>query len=655
MEGIVCKHLTKGGVKVEKITTPTRGDQLTISIKNILVIIWLSRIHDKLVDCIRIEFASELRGDKQLIELMPRIADNVDNILSRHDITSNVALLHHRDPEEAEANEHDIRRINGPPFQRNRGGPTNSRGGGYSARGRRRDDTGAQRYPALGKVLNCSHCAYLSKTLRLKINTQHEPTECFRKDVVLRLTTFEPAEDNYSTAEDDYGLKVCAINTSSNSSSRLQIERPPVHHKSSQQRSSETRSLLRTEASPTQAKSPALKVTLHNHLAIATLDEGAEVSAISLKFCKQTNTEIAETDHTARAADSSKLRVVGRTKNHIILLAQPGNIPINLGHILVVDQLNADILIGEPGKGANNIVTVAADKKIFITCNKQEYMLDYHKSRGPVAHVARVETTATIYPGKGLTWPVPEQCKEFSHLFFQPRSGAHPWFEPNVEQIQEGNIILKNTSHEPVTLKRGKVFANIRMVDILDPERVSAQLREEKNIPVKAVFSQYPDQQQCKSSPPHKQPQVDHTSKIQLDPNNILSPSQVAETRRLCQEFQDVIRPEPGLYNGHYGHIDNKLEFKDKPPPTTRIHLQQSLSEDIKRILGEKMDQLHDWGVLQYPEHVGVRPVVVSPSMIVPKAEPNQYRLVTNTAYLNTFLRQPPIADNPGSQGLLGH
>ena len=222
--------------------------------------------------------------------------------------------------------------------------------------------------------------------------------------------------------------------------------------------------LLRTEASPAQARSPALKVTLNNHPAVATLDEGAEVSAISLRFCKQSNTASADTAHTARAADSSKLRVVGRTKNSVTLLAQPGNIPIKLGHVLVVDQLNADILIGEPGKGANNIVTVAAEKKVYISYNDQEFVLDYHKARGPVSHVARVEGTTTIYPGQGLTWPVPAQYKEFTHLFFQPRSGSQQWFEPNVEQIHKGCIFLKNKSHEPVTLKRGKVFADIRMV-----------------------------------------------------------------------------------------------------------------------------------------------------------------------------------------------
>ena len=93
MEGFVSKHLTKGGVKVEEITTPARGDCMTISIKNILVIFWMSKIHERLIDCIRIDFAQELRAGRELIELMTRIADNVDSILARHDISSGVSHI----------------------------------------------------------------------------------------------------------------------------------------------------------------------------------------------------------------------------------------------------------------------------------------------------------------------------------------------------------------------------------------------------------------------------------------------------------------------------------------------------------------------------------------------------------------------------------
>ena len=71
--------------------------------------------------------------------------------------------------------------------------------------------------------------------------------------------------------------------------------------------------------------------------------------------------------HSARAADFSKLRVVGRTKKLVILITEPHGIPIYIKYAVVVDQLNADVLIGELGKGANNIVTYTAEKKIAIT------------------------------------------------------------------------------------------------------------------------------------------------------------------------------------------------------------------------------------------------------------------------------------------------
>ena len=93
LEGFVSKHLTKGGVKIEEMQSPARGDIMTISIKNLVVIIWMTKIHPKLVDCVKIDFSQELRGGKELVELMGRIADNVDNILARHDISGAVSMV----------------------------------------------------------------------------------------------------------------------------------------------------------------------------------------------------------------------------------------------------------------------------------------------------------------------------------------------------------------------------------------------------------------------------------------------------------------------------------------------------------------------------------------------------------------------------------
>ena len=202
----------------------------------------------------------------------------------------------------------------------------------------------------------------------------------------------------------------------------------------------------------------------------AIIDEGAEVSCIAMKFAKITNTEIIETSHSARAADSSKLRVVGRTKKPVILITEPHGVPIYLKYAVVVDKLNADVLIGEPGKGANKIVTYAAEKQIVITFQGKDFKFDYHKTRGPVSHVARVEESDIVEPGKNYTWTVPAQFQEFSHLFLQPRHQDHHWFEPDVCQVNDGKISLKNCSDSAVALVQGKPFGEIRFVQEVDVE-----------------------------------------------------------------------------------------------------------------------------------------------------------------------------------------
>ena len=187
MEGFVSKHLTKGGVKVEEIQTPVRGDIMTISIKNIIMIIWMSKVHPKLIDCVKIDFAQELRAGRELIELMGRVADNVDSILARHDVSGTVSRIEAED--EADGYQHGALGVNKVDYgQRNvprgRGGRDNR----SESKPFRRD----QKPLGPGKVLKCSHCDYLGQTLRLKINSNHESSECWRKNIAIRLMAKQP-------------------------------------------------------------------------------------------------------------------------------------------------------------------------------------------------------------------------------------------------------------------------------------------------------------------------------------------------------------------------------------------------------------------------------------------------------------------------------
>ena len=60
----------------------------------------------------------------------------------------------------------------------------------------------------------------------------------------------------------------------------------------------------------------------------------------------------------------------------------------------------------------------------------------------------------------------------------------------------------------------------------------------------------------------------------------------------------------------------------------------------MNQILANKMDLLESWNVLAKPEDVGVVPVFVCPSMVVPK-ENGDWRMVTDFTSLNKHILKP--------------
>ena len=68
---------------------------------------------------------------------------------------------------------------------------------------------------------------------------------------------------------------------------------------------------------------------------------------------------------------------------------------------------------------------------------------------------------------------------------------------------------------------------------------------------VGAVYDSYPNQNKYKAPVNPKLRAVNHTDKVKIDPDNQLSKEDRDDFKRLCEEFQDVIRPDPGRYNGH--------------------------------------------------------------------------------------------------------
>ena len=69
-----------------------------------------------------------------------------------------------------------------------------------------------------------------------------------------------------------------------------------------------------------------------------------------------------------------------------------------------------------------------------------------------------------------------------------------------------------------------------------------------------------------------------------------------------------------------------------------RAHL-PNYSSDMLKILGDKMDELEEWEVLVKPEDIGVVPEFVVPSMLMPKPEKGERRLVTDFTPLNIHIK----------------
>ena len=144
------------------------------------------------------------------------------------------------------------------------------------------------------------------------------------------------------------------------------------------------------------------------------------------------------------------------------------------------------------------------------------------------------------------------------------------------------------------------------------------------------------------SNSKYRMEEGDQWSKIQLDPDNQLTEAERDSFRSLCEEFKDVINPRPGRYNGCFGPMESSIDFSSKPPPNAKVYM-PNYSESMKQKLGEKMDQMMDFGVLDYPENHGIQVEYISPSLLVPKpGEPGEWRFVTDFSGANRYIRKFP-------------
>ena len=663
-------HLAPDGAKAENLTN-ARADTMSISLMNLVALQWLRKCHPQLVNIVRTEYCTELRRGDQLAALVSKIAPNIESLLSRHAV-GNVNMVK-QDVEDDYI--HEVKYVR--PSRGGRNGSGNrGRAGGKNTR---------------AENLFCPGCFALSKELKVSIDFKHRPAMCPRTHAVAKFLQADTG-DEYDDDEDVLNAEDFEEDGKESSNIKYITELSPLqsspilatcragnvtdlvpsfnfnknvqHDKIKPIQASNKMPFLRDHLPNVSDKnlegddkletvvrqvrnleerrhlwsnkvrketSPRVKALINQLSFDPVIDEGSEVNCVDEKFINLNSIKSIPTPCSASSADSTKMEVVGQTKDDLVITIMHNN-PVmwNLGRCVVVKNLSVDMLIGEPGKVDNKIITLPHLRKVKTEdINGQTIVLNY-SNKNTERHLCKVNAGEVLLEGESLRYKLPPHLEAEPVVAISPiRGNKTSWIDPEILPVVMGHVEIENKSLRPVFLKRKAPFAD--MVNLIDVEVV-------KNANVNKVLEKQEDYTHL--NPPTILTKDDnYLEQIVIDPDNQLNDEWKKKFKDLCRRFSDTINPNPGRYNGYYGEIDNSLDFISTPPPAIKARL-PNYSADKMKIMAQLMDKLETMGVLAKPEEKGVVPAFVVPSLLQPKPEKGEWRLVSDFTPLNIHIRK---------------
>ena len=669
------------------------GDTMNLSLMNMVVKVWLFKTDPKLTDIVAHEWGDDLKKGKTLYELVPDICKRMDSLLGKEGSSvsrikedeAGAAIREIREGattlesdvsdgtlEEIENESvHTIRKIFNK--KRERKGRKDSR---YSG--------GKFNRPEINE--NCPQCEYIKRTVKgCNIDSNHNPRQCPNNRTFVRLvgnikedsdegekekgnlsltTTFQRSEDRRvpPLPREFYDHQsFIKIESASSSSSKCITDLSP---EAESHVLAFVRNVLkgRNERALRKEKSGTVLASIGEKKFILTLDGGAEINVLSLELAKRAGVSILQSKDQASAANGSGLKIVGQTHEdfHITVWFGRRSFEINLGRVLVVDGVDTEFLLGQPGLVDAKMYHIPDESMIYKKVGGEVISTPYFKRGAGSANymVARVNKLTTVQPGDFLSIEINPEMQQHDQLIITPRKGDEEWFDYRIRKIVDGRLAVKNTSNKMVTLRRKKPFAEIRAVII--EENDNDENSEQGEPFVRKVMEGYDDHIKYVSFAKPTREKEDPLKKVQIDPDNQMPAEWREKFWEITRKFQKILDPAPGKYNNYYGVSDTSINFVSRPPPTDTVY-KPNYTDKMLKLMGEKMDRLVEWGVLVKPEELGVSVEHTSPCMLVPKADyepqkaggdldPDAFRLVTDFSQLNNFIKKypgtsPTIAD----------
>ena len=607
-------HVT-AGINVDGAIVPNGGDRISVSHSNLLALIWLRKVHPELVNIVRTEYSLELRENKPLASLVPRIAVNVDNLLSKYDKISGVNAVMTNDDDSSSYNT-----INRTFIKKNLN---------------KNKDV---------KAPFCPGCYSLFKNSKIQLHFKHSSSECPRKAVIQMLQMQDVGVDVNQLDLDNSGSNEHLIQFSNFDSQQVKKQNdynPPTSlcfnvNTLSNNGNMDTiiASIKSSINSFRKEASPTLCCSINSQNVVCIVDEGSVINCCSMAFVKRAKIPVESVNCAAVGANKSPMSVIGITKYDVYatVIGTSNPCKIVISRLIVIKDLGADVLLGQPTKVDNCVITIPHKSQIQFKCTEgKEYKVSYpirDHDFIKLHDVLKITDATTLYPGDQYSYKLPNHFIMQKKVMITERPNITPWIGGQIVDVHDGCVKLTNETIYPIHLKKHQHIADVYNVNQIGQDDA---MTTGADIPTFEHLEPYEDWDFNE----------DFVSDVQIDPDDTMNQHWKNKFLELCKEYTDIINYRPARYNGYYGDVNNSIDFATLPPPTQKVYMPK-YSDTMNDILASKMDQLEKWKVLVKPEDIDVVPKFVCPSLLVPKHDSDDWRLITNFTPLNKFIRKPP-------------
>ena len=556
----------------------TEEEELSPSMENLIVLIWLQLIHRDLPGLVKQRYGTELRS-KTLASIKPEISQALSSLLGEIHASDDAKVM---------------------------------RTAGYTFPARSRRQPRKEK-PARGTSRNrptptCPLCKQAGRP-----STDHFLSTC----------TFLPEKDRLfmtrarmiTSAFDQLDLSV----DPDEEACSFDEEEPP---------SQNDFAVPATTRYVQVQQSPFLHAYFQHHPLKITLDSGAETNMIKESVAYFIGARIEKTSQSALQADGrSPLAVVGEI--HETISRGPHSF---LLEALVVRDMDVDVLAGVPFMHHNDITVRPAKHQVILrdgsslTYGERPSTSSAHVVRRAQAHILRAPVTTTVWPGSYLELDVPDAVMSDAPLALEPRTDTHrpssdsvTWPVPSMISTVAGKIRIPNHTSEPQIVPKNAHFAQLQPTFVPPDELIP----NPDPVPVRSA--------KCTTG---------HSADVIVDPDCILPEAIRTQFHRLHGQYDHLFNPKFTGYNGSSGNVSGVVNMGPILPPQRKGRLPQYNKNKLQE-LQSRFDELEELGVFVKPEDVSITGEYLNPSFLVKKPSGGT-RLVTAFADVGRYSKPQP-------------